>query len=205
MYWKDVQYEQREHRTVFINTAAVLWKYKSIHVSIHWIKGDLGINCHSCTFKSPLLLMRHIEITMNTLTCLLLHPDWPHHFVETMHVWFGQWVLLCHIYCVMCSLLCINSLAIEVPFCKESYPGSEGRVEFNIAASSAPSIGPPDLSNEDYNSVGSVYSLPLSPSHIQTILSSYNSSMSENFYLKIISLLTHTMLILKLNTSCPLM
>ncbi|XP_053506290.1 cilia- and flagella-associated protein 54 isoform X2 [Ictalurus furcatus] len=67
--------------------------------------------------------------------------------------------------------------SIEVPFCKESYPGSEGRVEFNIAASSAPSIGPPDLSNEDYNSVGSVYSLPLSPSHIQTILSSYNSSI----------------------------
>ncbi|KAI5617889.1 cilia- and flagella-associated protein 54 isoform X1, partial [Silurus asotus] len=58
-------------------------------------------------------------------------------------------------------------------------------VEFTSAASMAPSISPPDLSNEDYNSMGSVYSSPLSPSHIKTVLSSYNSSikyLQENNY-----------------------
>lgn len=99
----------------------------------------------------------------------------------------------------------MSYLAIKVPFCKESCQGSQGRVEFNIAASTAPSIGPPDLSKEDYNSVGSVYSSPLSPSRIQIVLSSYNSSLSENFSLKFASLLICTMLILNLNTSCPLM
>lgn len=110
-----------------------------------------------------------------------------------------------HIHCVSNVIFYMYYLAIEMPFCKESCQGSQGRVEFNIAASTAPSIGPPDLSSEDYNSVGSVYSSPLSPSHIQTVLSSYNSSISENFNLKSASLLIHTMLILKLNTSCPLM
>ncbi|KAB5542294.1 hypothetical protein PHYPO_G00089970 [Pangasianodon hypophthalmus] len=74
-------------------------------------------------------------------------------------------------------LLADTQHSIEVPFCKESCHGSQGRVEFNIAASTAPSIGPPDLSKEDFNSVGSVYSSPLSPSHIQTVLSSYSSSI----------------------------
>lgn len=104
----------------------------------------------------------------------------------------------------MCSFICINSLAIEVPFRKESCHDSQGKVEFNIAASTAPSIGPPDLSREDYNSVGSVCNSALSPSHIQTVLSSYNSSLSKNFYLKIASLSLRTLLILKLNTSCPI-
>ncbi|XP_060759219.1 cilia- and flagella-associated protein 54 [Neoarius graeffei] len=74
-------------------------------------------------------------------------------------------------------LLADTQHSIKVPFCKESCQGSQGRVEFNIAASTAPSIGPPDLSKEDYNSVGSVYSSPLSPSRIQIVLSSYNSSL----------------------------
>ncbi|KAK3544197.1 hypothetical protein QTP86_008341 [Hemibagrus guttatus] len=74
-------------------------------------------------------------------------------------------------------LLANTQHSIEVPFCQESFHGSQGKVEFNIAANTAPSIGPPDLSNEDYNSAGSVYSTPLSPLHIQTILSSYNSSI----------------------------
>ncbi|KAM9468321.1 cilia- and flagella-associated protein 54-like [Clarias gariepinus] len=71
-------------------------------------------------------------------------------------------------------LLADTQHSIEVPFCKDS---CHGRVEFNIAASTAPSIGPSDLSNEDYSSVGSVYSSPLAPSHIQAILASYNSSL----------------------------
>ncbi|XP_017572344.1 cilia- and flagella-associated protein 54 [Pygocentrus nattereri] len=64
--------------------------------------------------------------------------------------------------------------SLEVSFCKEL---RRGRVEFNIAATTAPSIGPPDLTNEDYSTVGSVYSSPLPLSHIQTVISSYNSSI----------------------------
>ncbi|XP_036433426.1 cilia- and flagella-associated protein 54 [Colossoma macropomum] len=64
--------------------------------------------------------------------------------------------------------------SMELPFCKEL---CRGRVEFNIAATTAPSIGPPDLTNEDYSTVGSVYSSPLPLSNIQTVISSYNSSI----------------------------
>ncbi|KAF5908404.1 cilia- and flagella-associated protein 54 [Clarias magur] len=71
-------------------------------------------------------------------------------------------------------LLADTQHSMEVPFCKDS---CHGRVEFNIAASTAPSIGPPDVSSEDYSTVGSVYSSPLAHVHIQSILSSYNSSI----------------------------
>ncbi|XP_047660100.1 cilia- and flagella-associated protein 54 isoform X2 [Tachysurus fulvidraco] len=74
-------------------------------------------------------------------------------------------------------LLANSQHPIEVPFCKEPCHGSQDKVEFNIAVSTAPSIGPPDLSYEDYNSVDSVYSSPLSPSYTQNVLSSYNSSI----------------------------
>ncbi|XP_066523856.1 cilia- and flagella-associated protein 54 isoform X2 [Hoplias malabaricus] len=65
----------------------------------------------------------------------------------------------------------------EVPFCKDLCSGTPGRVEFNIAATTAPSVGPPDLTSEDYSPVGSVYNSPLPPSHIPTALSSYSSSI----------------------------
>ncbi|GAA6097241.1 cilia- and flagella-associated protein 54 isoform X3 [Tachysurus ichikawai] len=82
-----------------------------------------------------------------------------------------------HSHTLLMLLLANSQHPIEVPFCKEPCHGSQDKVEFNIAVSTAPSIGPPDLSYEDYNSVDSVYSSPLSPSYIQTVLSSYSSSI----------------------------
>ncbi|XP_007232340.4 cilia- and flagella-associated protein 54 isoform X1 [Astyanax mexicanus] len=74
-------------------------------------------------------------------------------------------------------LLADTQHSMEVPFWKEFHSELQGKVEFNLAATNPPSISPPDLTNEDYSSVGSVYSSPLPPSHIQTVLSSYSSTI----------------------------
>ncbi|KAI4876053.1 hypothetical protein NFI96_030101 [Prochilodus magdalenae] len=71
-------------------------------------------------------------------------------------------------------LLADTQHSMEAPLCKEF---CRDRVEFNIVPNTVPSIGPPDLTTEDYSTVGSVYSSPLPLSHIQTVLSSYNSSI----------------------------
>ncbi|XP_072529245.1 cilia- and flagella-associated protein 54 [Salminus brasiliensis] len=74
-------------------------------------------------------------------------------------------------------LLADTQHSMDVPFWKEFHSDSQGKVEFSIAATTAPFISPPDLTNEDFSSVGSVFSSPLPPSHIQTVLSSYTSSI----------------------------
>ncbi|KAI5094045.1 cilia- and flagella-associated protein 54 isoform X1 [Silurus meridionalis] len=111
---------------------------------------------------------------------------------DTLHCFRESLSKRCHTVCsfqhshtLLMLLLAEAQHSIEAPFCEESFHGSQASVEWKSAASMAPSISPPDLSNEDYNSMGSVYSSPLSPSHIQTVLSSYNSSikyLQENNY-----------------------
>ncbi|KAF7693959.1 hypothetical protein HF521_007712 [Silurus meridionalis] len=111
---------------------------------------------------------------------------------DTLHCFRESLSKRCHTVCsfqhshtLLMLLLAEAQHSIEAPFCEESFHGSQASVELKSAASMAPSISPPDLSNEDYNSMGSVYSSPLSPSHIQTVLSSYNSSikyLQENNY-----------------------
>lgn len=72
-------------------------------------------------------------------------------------------------------LTCFVDSVTEVPFCEGLHCGSVERSELNMA-----SIGPPDLSSEDYSSVPAVYSSTLPSPHIQTVISSYNSSISKN-------------------------
>ncbi|KAA0721041.1 Cilia- and flagella-associated protein 54 [Triplophysa tibetana] len=69
---------------------------------------------------------------------------------------------------------------VEVPFSKEPSGVLQGKVEFNLAASTPPGVSPLDLSDEDFSTLGSIYSTTLPPSKIQTILSSYNNAISEN-------------------------
>ncbi|XP_051974973.1 cilia- and flagella-associated protein 54 [Xyrauchen texanus] len=66
---------------------------------------------------------------------------------------------------------------VEVPFCKETITFLQGKVEFSLTASTPPGISPPDLSTEDYSTLGSIYSTTLPPSQIQMVLSSYSNSI----------------------------
>ncbi|XP_057180735.1 cilia- and flagella-associated protein 54-like [Triplophysa rosa] len=66
---------------------------------------------------------------------------------------------------------------VEVPFSKEPSGVLQCKVEFNLAASTPAGISPLDLSDEDYSTLGSIYSTTLPPSQIQTILSSYNNAI----------------------------
>ncbi|XP_051544314.1 cilia- and flagella-associated protein 54 [Myxocyprinus asiaticus] len=66
---------------------------------------------------------------------------------------------------------------VEVPFCKETITFLPGKVEFSLTASTPPGISPPDLSTEDYSTLGSIYSTTLPPSQIQMVLSSYSNSI----------------------------
>lgn len=74
----------------------------------------------------------------------------------------------------------VISAYVEVPFSKEPSGVLQGKVEFNLAASTPPGIGPLDLSNEDYITLGSIYSTTLPPSQIQTVINSYNNAVSKN-------------------------
>ncbi|XP_016134498.1 cilia- and flagella-associated protein 54 [Sinocyclocheilus grahami] len=66
---------------------------------------------------------------------------------------------------------------VEVPFSKENSGILQGKVEFSMAASTLPGISPPDLSVEDFSSLGSIYSTTLPPTQLQTVFSSYNNSI----------------------------
>ncbi|RXN21254.1 cilia- and flagella-associated 54 [Labeo rohita] len=66
---------------------------------------------------------------------------------------------------------------VEVPFSKETSGVLQGRVEFSMAASTPPGVSPPDLSAEDFSSLGSIYSTTLPPTQIQTVFSSYNNAI----------------------------
>ncbi|XP_043093869.1 cilia- and flagella-associated protein 54 [Puntigrus tetrazona] len=66
---------------------------------------------------------------------------------------------------------------VEVPFSKENSSIQQGKVEFSMAAGTPPGISPPDLSAEDFSSLGSIYSTTLPAAHIQTVFSSYNNSI----------------------------
>ncbi|XP_048011696.1 cilia- and flagella-associated protein 54 isoform X3 [Megalobrama amblycephala] len=68
-------------------------------------------------------------------------------------------------------------LYVEVPFSKETSGVLQEKVKFNMAASILPGVSPPDLSTEDFSSLGSIYSTTLSPSQLQTVFSSYNNSI----------------------------
>ncbi|XP_058629752.1 cilia- and flagella-associated protein 54-like isoform X3 [Onychostoma macrolepis] len=66
---------------------------------------------------------------------------------------------------------------VEVPFSKENSGILQGKVEFSMAASTPPGISPPDLSAEDFSSLGSIYNPTLPPTQIHTVFSSYNNSI----------------------------
>ncbi|KAK2892722.1 hypothetical protein Q8A67_012710 [Cirrhinus molitorella] len=66
---------------------------------------------------------------------------------------------------------------VEVPFSKETSGVLQGKVEFSMAASTPPGVSPPDLSAEDFSSLGSIYSTALPPTQLQTVFSSYNNAI----------------------------
>ncbi|KAG1953321.1 cilia- and flagella-associated protein [Pimephales promelas] len=66
---------------------------------------------------------------------------------------------------------------VEVPFSKETNSVLQGKVEFSMAACIPPGVRPPDLSTEDFNSLGSIYSPTLPTSQLQTVFSSYNNAI----------------------------
>ncbi|XP_073695305.1 cilia- and flagella-associated protein 54 [Garra rufa] len=66
---------------------------------------------------------------------------------------------------------------VEVPFSKETSGIPQGRVEFSMAASTPPGVSPPNLSAEDFSSLGSIYSTTLPPTQLQTVFSSYNNAI----------------------------
>ncbi|KAK7149598.1 hypothetical protein R3I94_009044 [Phoxinus phoxinus] len=66
---------------------------------------------------------------------------------------------------------------VEVPFSKETSGVLQGKVEFSMAACIPPGVRPPDLSTEDFNSLGSIYSPTLPTSQLQTVFSSYNNAI----------------------------
>uniref|UniRef100_A0A8C9R316 Cilia- and flagella-associated protein 54 n=2 Tax=Scleropages formosus TaxID=113540 RepID=A0A8C9R316_SCLFO len=74
-------------------------------------------------------------------------------------------------------LLADTQPSFEVPFCKEGTGHSQSMVEFNVDTSAALSIGPVDLSNEDFSAPSSIYSSPLPASQLQTVISSYTNSI----------------------------
>nr|XP_021330926.1 cilia- and flagella-associated protein 54 isoform X1 [Danio rerio] len=70
---------------------------------------------------------------------------------------------------------------VEVPFSKETSSILQGKVELSLAACTPPDINPPDLSKEDFSSLGSIYSTTLPHTQLQTVFTSYNNSIK---YLK---------------------
>ncbi|TRY62256.1 hypothetical protein DNTS_014519, partial [Danionella cerebrum] len=53
------------------------------------------------------------------------------------------------------------------------------KVQVSMAASTALDAHPPDLSNEDFRSLGSICSYTLPPSHLQMVFTSYNSAIRD--------------------------
>ncbi|XP_062373452.1 cilia- and flagella-associated protein 54 [Sardina pilchardus] len=73
-------------------------------------------------------------------------------------------------------LLAYTQPSFEVPFCKDTSAHSTGRVEFSGMVYTPPSASPPDLSTEDFSSLGSVCLPPLPPSQTPLVLSALNSN-----------------------------
>ncbi|KAG7454748.1 hypothetical protein MATL_G00263130 [Megalops atlanticus] len=74
-------------------------------------------------------------------------------------------------------LLAGTQASFQAPLCEEGGGQSQGRVECGMAAGSAPPVAPPDLSSEDFSRPDSIYSRPLPPSQLSTVISSYSNSI----------------------------
>ncbi|KAL0993745.1 hypothetical protein UPYG_G00113070 [Umbra pygmaea] len=74
-------------------------------------------------------------------------------------------------------LLADTQPLFEVPFCRERNSPAQGRVDFNLTVCTPPAINPPDLTDEDYNTLSSIYGCPLPPNQINTVINSYCNSI----------------------------
>ncbi|KAG5267866.1 hypothetical protein AALO_G00226810 [Alosa alosa] len=90
-------------------------------------------------------------------------------------------------------LLAYTQPSFEVPFCKDTSVHTPGRVEFSRMVCKPPSVSPPDLSTEDFSSMGSVCLPPLPPSQTPLVLSSLNSSAKTLQACKLNSLRAQTL------------
>uniref|UniRef100_A0AAQ5ZBU7 Fibronectin type-III domain-containing protein n=1 Tax=Amphiprion ocellaris TaxID=80972 RepID=A0AAQ5ZBU7_AMPOC len=57
---------------------------------------------------------------------------------------------------------------------------SASLVDFRTFVIPTPNLQPCDLMEEDYSTPNAIYSLPISPKHMQTVTASYSTSISEN-------------------------
>ncbi|XP_028811328.1 cilia- and flagella-associated protein 54 isoform X2 [Denticeps clupeoides] len=74
---------------------------------------------------------------------------------------------------LLLQFLAHNQHYIGQSFYKKRDGQALDKVELNVVASTVASINPPDLSTEDFSSQASIYSCPLPPSQLTTVLSSY--------------------------------
>lgn len=110
----------------------------------------------------------------DTLCCFREALEKGHHTLQNFQ----------HSRTLLLLLLAHTQPLFEVPFCKENSSKAQGhgRVDFNVTVCTAPAIGPPDLTTEDYSTLSSIYGCPLSPNQIHTVINSYSNSIRKRHF-----------------------